>query len=74
MGKEYEVKKQIGSGSYGNVCEAIHKATGQKVAIKKILNLFQDEVDSKRMLREIRILRKLNKNSNIVKLYDILEP
>jgi len=55
------------------VCEAIHRPSGTKVAIKKILNLFQDEVDTKRMLREIHILRMLN-NNNIVKLYDILEP
>jgi mitogen-activated protein kinase 1/3 len=73
VGKDYEVKKQIGQGSYGNVVEAIHKQTGTKVAIKKILNLFQDEIDTKRMLREIHILRKLN-NENIVKLYDIIEP
>jgi mitogen-activated protein kinase 1/3 len=73
VGKDYEVKKEIGSGSYGKVCEAIHKPTGKKVAIKKILNLFQDEVDTKRLLREIQILRHLN-NKHIVKLYDILEP
>lgn len=73
VGKDYEVRKQIGHGSYGNVCEAIHKPTGKKVAIKKILNMFQDEVDTKRMLREIHILRMLD-NENIVKLYDILEP
>ena len=51
----------------------MHKATGTKVAIKKMLCLFQDEVDTKRMLREIQILRKLD-NENIVKLYDIIEP
>eukprot|EP00347_Sterkiella_histriomuscorum_P003244 403365038 len=73
VGKDYEVKKQIGQGSYGNVSEAIHKETGQKVAIKKLLNLFQDEVDTKRLLREIQILRRL-KNDNIIKLYDIIEP
>lgn len=53
MGKDYEAKKLIGQGSYGNVCEAIHKPTGTKVAVKKLLSLFQDEVDTKRMLREI---------------------
>jgi mitogen-activated protein kinase 1/3 len=73
VGKDYEVKKVIGQGSYGNVCEAIHRPTGQKVAIKKIFNLFEDEIDTKRMLREIKILKHLN-HPNIVKLYDILEP
>jgi len=28
VGKDYEVKKLIGQGSYGNVAEAIHKPTG----------------------------------------------
>lgn len=37
------------------------------------MNLFEDPIDTKRLLREIQILRSLN-NQNIVKLYDILEP
>ena len=73
MGKSFEIKKQIGTGSYGKVCEALHLPSGQKVAIKKILNLFEDAIDTKRLLREIQILKQLN-NPNIVKLYDILEP
>jgi serine/threonine protein kinase len=55
------------------VCEAVHLPTSRRVAIKKILNLFEDAIDTKRLLREIQILRKLD-NQNIVKLYDILEP
>jgi serine/threonine protein kinase len=55
------------------VCEAVHVSTGKRVAIKKILNLFEDAIDTKRLLREILILKNLN-NMNIVKLYDILEP
>ena len=43
------------------------------IAIKKILNLFEDPIDTKRLLREIQLLRNLN-NPNIVKLFDILEP
>lgn len=63
----------IGQGSYGNVCEAIHRKTGTRVAIKKMLNLFSDEVDTKRMLREIHILRMLE-SEHVVKLLDIIEP
>ncbi len=55
------------------MCEAVHLPTSRRVAIKKILNLFEDAIDTKRLLREIQILRKLD-NQNIVKLYDILEP
>ncbi|TNV74148.1 hypothetical protein FGO68_gene14951 [Halteria grandinella] len=73
VGKDYEVKKVIGWGSYGRVADAVHKPTGTKVVIKKMLNLFDDVIDTKRLLREIQILKQLD-NRNIVKLYDLLEP
>ncbi len=72
VGKDYEIKKIIGWGSYGKVAEAIHKPSGRKVAIKKMLNLFEDVIDTKRLLREIQILKQLD-NRNVVKLYDMLE-
>ncbi len=53
VGKDYEIKKLIGWGSYGKVAEAIHKPSGRRVAIKKMLNLFEDVIDTKRLLREI---------------------
>jgi len=31
----YKVKKQIGQGGFGTVSLAVHKQTGEKVAIKK---------------------------------------
>ena len=70
---EYEITKIIGKGSYGDVAEAVQKRTGKKVAIKRIYKLFDDLVDCKRIVREIAILRRL-KHTNIVGLYDILEP
>jgi serine/threonine protein kinase len=53
VGNDFQIVKQMGSGSYGKVCEAIHVPTKRKIAIKKILNLFEDAVDTKRLLREI---------------------
>jgi len=47
--------------------------TGKKVAIKKVANAFEDMVDAKRMLREVRLMRQFN-HPNVVKLYDIMEP
>ena len=73
VGHEYEVVKQLGSGAYGYVVEAIQKSTKKKVAIKKIKELFDDIIDAKRILREITLLRKIN-HPNIVKIIDILEP
>lgn len=52
----YEFIKQIGHGAYGVVCSAYDKKTGRKVAIKKVTNAFQDLVDAKRILREVRLL------------------
>ena len=67
----YEPVKFLGSGSYGKVIEAIDKVTKKKVAIKKINDLFVDIIDTKRVLREITLLRFM-KNPFIVKVLDIL--
>lgn len=53
--------------------EAIHKKSQNKVAIKRLNKIFDDAIDCKRILREIKLLRAL-KSQYIVKLYDILEP
>jgi mitogen-activated protein kinase 1/3 len=42
------------------VCRAIQRSTGRKVAIKRMQNIFDDEIDCKRILREITLLRKLD--------------
>ena len=73
MGPNYECEKLLGIGSYGSVCKATQKSTGKKVAIKKMENIFEDEVDCKRILREIHLLRKL-KHPFVVDLIEILEP
>ena len=49
--QEYEPIKVLGTGSYGHVIEAEHKETKKKVAIKRVTNLFEDIIDTKRILR-----------------------
>jgi mitogen-activated protein kinase 1/3 len=73
VGPNYECEKLLGTGSYGSVCMATQKSTGKKVAIKKMENIFEDEVDCKRILREITLLRKL-KHPMVVELIEILPP
>ena len=73
VGPDYEIKKQIGSGSYGMVCEARYIPTGERVAIKQMTRVFDDLVDCKRLLREIVILKYLD-HPNVVKIRDILKP
>ena len=56
--KRYDVIKQVGSGAYGHVFSAKDLKTGQEVAIKRIHKAFEDVIDAKRVLREIKILSK----------------
>ena len=69
----YVVERVLGTGSYGSVCRAIQLSTGKKVAIKRVKNVFEDDIDCKRILREITLLRKLN-HPSVVKIIEILEP
>ena len=65
--------KLLGTGSYGQVVSAVHKPTGRKVAVKKMDNVFEDEIDCKRILREVTQHRRL-KHPYVVELYDLIEP
>mmetsp|Transcript_9660 Transcript_9660/g.18901 ORF Transcript_9660/g.18901 Transcript_9660/m.18901 type:complete len:419 (+) Transcript_9660:8077-9333(+) len=73
VGPNYQIIRQIGSGSYGSVCEAKHVPSGDRVAIKHITHIFEDVIDCKRLLREVSILRYLN-HPNIVRIREILRP
>ncbi|KAG1330294.1 putative Mitogen-activated protein kinase [Cocos nucifera] len=50
----------IGKGAYGIVCSALNSETGEQVAIKKIANAFDNKIDAKRTLREIKLLRHMD--------------
>jgi serine/threonine protein kinase len=67
---KYTTKELIGYGSFGAVVEAYDSVNKRVVAIKKIQNL-KDDVDLKRVLREIVILKNL-KHDNIITLYDVI--
>jgi len=54
----YTVQKLVGSGAYGHVFAAKDSKTGKRVAIKRINKAFEDVIDAKRVLREIKILSK----------------
>lgn len=69
----YAVKKAVGQGAYGLVCSARVVATGEGVAIKKIPKAFDDVIDCKRLLREIKILQHF-KHDNVLGIKDILMP
>jgi mitogen-activated protein kinase 1/3 len=60
----------IGNGSFGAVIEAKDLKHDRPVAIKKIQNII-DQIDLKRILREIMILKYM-KHENIISLYDVI--
>lgn len=57
--ERYEPIKAVGKGAYGVVCSAHDGVTGEKVAIKKITNAFENIIDARRTLREMVLLRYL---------------
>uniref|UniRef100_A0A0E0PHC9 mitogen-activated protein kinase n=1 Tax=Oryza rufipogon TaxID=4529 RepID=A0A0E0PHC9_ORYRU len=72
-GNRYKIEEVIGKGSYGVVCSALDTHTGDKVAIKKINDIFEHVSDATRILREIKLLRLL-RHPDIVEIKHILLP
>ena len=68
---KYKLLRAIGHGAYGIVCSAESTQTKEFVAIKKITNLFNNPVETKRAIREVQLLRKL-RHENILGLIDLM--
>lgn len=73
VNRRYTLLKSIGHGAYGVVCSAKDNLNGEKVAIKKISKAFEHLKDTKRILREIKLLHHFH-HENIVSLKDMLLP
>ena len=69
----YAPIKPIGKGAYGVVCSARDVDTDARVAIKKIGNAFDNAVDAKRTLREIKLLRHLE-HENVIRISPTSSP
>jgi mitogen-activated protein kinase 1/3 len=69
----YKLVRLLGKGSYGQVAEAYDTVGLKKVAIKKIVNVFEQEIDCKRLYREIYILRHLQ-HPQVITLLDVIPP
>ena len=75
--ENYDLIDIIGEGSYGEVMEAKCKVTGERVAIKYVKNIYENEYDWVKTLREIQIMRKLSAipgNRLTTKLIDLFNP
>ncbi|PRP79086.1 extracellular signal-regulated protein kinase [Planoprotostelium fungivorum] len=69
----YTPLKTVGRGAYGVVIAAKDNQTSQKVAIKKISKAFENLKDTKRILREIKLLRHFS-HENVLSITDMLRP
>jgi serine/threonine protein kinase len=79
-GNQFEVPSKyvpplrpIGRGAYGIVCAAKNAETNEDVALKKIGNAFENRIDAKRILREIKLLRHMD-HENVIAIKDIVRP
>lgn len=71
---KYRVEQVIGEGSYGVVCSAIDLETGEEVAVKRIMRVFEEAPEATRTLRELKFLRLLKNHENIITIKDVLLP
>ncbi|CAN0369949.1 unnamed protein product, partial [Laminaria digitata] len=65
--------RTLGRGSYGEVAQCEDLEKGGLVAVKRVLNVFNSEVDAKRIYREMFILRHM-RNEEIIHLRDVIMP
>nr|GMD63425.1 mitogen-activated protein kinase 7 [Ipomoea batatas] len=70
---KYVPMKAIGRGAYGVVCSAVNRETGERVAIKKINDVFGNRMDALRCLRELQLLRHI-RHENVIALRDVMMP
>jgi mitogen-activated protein kinase 1/3 len=73
VGERYTLIRILGHGSYGEVAEAYDNVAQRRVAIKRILSIFDNETDARRICREIYILRQMH-HPNCISLLDVVAP
>lgn len=69
----YSMIRVVGSGAYGVVISSNDSKTNKNVAIKMVPRAFNDEIDAKRILREIKLLKHF-RHENIVNIVDMMPP
>jgi len=70
--QDYELREQLGSGTYSVVRLGINRVTKEEVAIK-IMNKTDDEEELSALRGEIEIMRKIMDAQHVVRLQDVYE-
>ena len=69
---EYQPDRPIGYGAFGVVWSVTDPRDGKRVALKKLPNVFQSLVSSKRVFRELKMMIFF-KHENVLSCLDILQ-
>jgi len=72
-GSDFQPDRPIGYGAFGVVWSVTDPRDGKRVALKKLPNVFQSLVSSKRVFRELKMMRYF-KHENVLSCLDILQP
>lgn len=68
---KYDILQQIGDGTFGSVAKAVHRKTGQLVAIKRMKQKYFSWEECV-ALPEVQVLRKLQSHPNVIKLREVI--
>ena len=69
---DFQPDRPIGYGAFGVVWSVTDPRDGKRVALKKLPNVFQSLVSSKRVFRELKMMRFFH-HENVLSCLDILQ-
>ncbi len=70
----YKIRQKVGKGCFGKVYLATQILTGMQVALKVIPKTNIKNKDSRKKIeKEVAILKKINNNHSIIKLFEVFE-
>lgn len=70
IGERYKIESIKGKGSFGEVYACLDRKTNEKVAIKRIFGV-NNEDDARKLIRELRIMHNF-KHNNILRLRHVI--
>ena len=71
--EHFKELKVVGGGAYSSVAIAVDERTNDKVAIKRVDQVFYSVNEAKKVLREIRLMRDFC-HPNVISLREVVQP